>query len=183
MALQIQLPLQAVQYIPTVNVFRAPFNTVVSGKYSFDTVAGNINQTVIPLEINSVYLIERTFISGNIPAEDFLSSVDESLGTAGLPYITLNREKNSVSQSVYKIPVIQFTQNRESPIIIYSDKQGDTLRMTMTGTLIQTANTIGFDPLMVCVSFSIYQINEKFFNQGMKMSLDADFGLSKRRSS
>lgn len=175
--------MQAVQYIPTVNIFRAAFNTDVAGKYSFNNAPGNINQTVIPLEINSVYLIERTFISGNIPAEDFLASIDEAAGVAGLPYITLTKEKNSVAQCVNKIPVIQFTQNRESPLIIYSDKQGDVLRMTMTGVLAQISETVGIDPLIVCVSFSIYQINEKFFNQGLKMSLDADFGLSKRRGS
>ena len=182
MALSIQIPLQAVQYISTVNVSRAAFNVPAAGKYSFN-VAGNTLQTVLSLEINSVYLIERMFVSGNIAAEDFLSSIDATLPVTDMPFVLLKRKLNPLQAHVQKIPVIQYSINRESPIIVYSDKKGDELQISATGILQQIANTVGVDPVILCIGLSIYQINEKYFNQGYKMSMSADFGLDKRRSS
>jgi hypothetical protein len=185
MALSIQLPLQAIQYISTANLFSAPFNTVVAGKYSFNPTTllngGNVKQTVIPMEIGSVYLIERMFVSGNIPAEDFLSSVNPT--RVDLPQIRITRKIDGHQIHAMPIPVIQFTTNRESPIMVYSDKKGDELQMSMTGVIEQIPNTIGVDPVVVTIGLSIYQINEKFFNNGLKTAMSSDFGLSKKFSS
>jgi hypothetical protein len=180
MALSIQLPLQAIQYLSTANLFLAPFNTIVQGKYCFNQ-ASNVKQTVIPMEINSVYLIERMFVSGNIGAEDFLSCID--VAANDLPQIRITKKIDKVQIHTRPIPVIQFTPNRESPIIVYSDKKGDELEMTMTGTLQQIPDLLGLDPMVVTIGLSIYQINEKYFNQGLKTQMSSEFGLSKKYSS
>jgi hypothetical protein len=179
MALSIQLPLQASQYISTNNSFNAAFS---AGYYTFAAVA-NQKQIVIPLEINSVYLIERIFIAGNIPAEDYLSSIDYNLGADNIPLLRLNRLKDNSQCHTRPIPVVQYSINREAPIIIYSDKKGDQLLMTVSGVMVQTAKTLGIDPITLSIGLSIYQINEKFFNQGMKTSMSSEFGLSKKYSS
>jgi hypothetical protein len=176
MALSITLPLQATQYHSTVNVFTADFNDPEAGKYSFNT-AENENQLVLPMEINSYYLIERIFVSGNVASEDFLSSMDED----NLPYIRIRRSKDSVASHARNIPVLQFTQNRESPIWVKSDKKDDTLIMTLRGIFFQIDNTVGIDPLVVTVGLSIYQLNETYFNEAMRTSLLPSFGLDKKR--
>lgn len=181
MALSIQLPLQASEYISTLNAFEAPFNAPEVGKYSFN-VDANVNQVVLPVEINSYYLIERMFISGNITSEDYLASMDFT-DVDALPAIVIRRLKDKVNSHVKKIPAQQFTLNRESPIFIKSDKKGDAIIMSFTGIVGQIAATVGVDPLIITVGLSIYQINEKFYNIGMRTALDSDFGLSKKRTS
>jgi hypothetical protein len=181
MALTIQLPLQSTQYIPTSNSFNAVFNTVSPGRYSFNT-PGNQNVVVIPLEIGSIYLVERMFISGNLNGEDYLSSVDD-LSAAGMPQLQIRRKQNKVCSHVAKIPVIQFTQNREAPIYIYSDKKDDSIIMSMSGELQQIGNTVGLDPIIITVGLSIYQINEKYYNQGIRTRMNPDFGLGRKDKS
>lgn len=181
MALSIQLPLQSINYIPTANTFNGDFNTVAPGKYSFNKAA-NTDAVVLPLQLNTLYFVERVFISGNIPAEEFLSALDTGAGTAQLPAIYLKRKQAKAAIMKTKMPVYQFTTNREAPVLFYSDKKDDVLLITMTGQLVQTAFLVGIDPVVVTISLSIYEINEKFFNMGMRTKIESDFGLSKRRT-
>jgi hypothetical protein len=180
MALSIQLPLQATQYIPTSTSFNAPFNTDVTGKYSFNNLSSNLNVPVLKLEFGSYYLIERMFISGNLTAEDYLSSVDDPLT---IPKLQIKRVKDSVCSHVSQIPVVQFTINREAPIYIKSDKLDDYITLSLTGVVSQLPQTVGLDPIIITIGLSVYQINEKFFNQGLRTRFDSDFGLAKKSSS
>jgi hypothetical protein len=148
----------------------------VPGKYGFLT-PGNTDVLVMPLAIGSFYLIERMFISGNLAAEDYLSSIDTP---ATIPLLQIRRSRDTVAASMTRIPIVQFSINRESPLFIKSDKLGDTLIMSMTGVLRQIANTVGLDPLIVVIGLSVYQINEKFYNQAMRTAIAPEFGLSKK---
>ena len=182
MALSIQLPIQAIHYVPTVNIFQGTFNTPAAGKYSFNITA-NQNTVIMPLEINSMYLIERMFISGNIPAEDYLSSMDFDFGTEQIPSIRIKTKLNAVQSHTVKIPIVQFTENREAPILVHTDKKDDQLLMSMSGQLKQIDNTVGIDPVIICIGLSIYQFNEKSMNEGLRTAMSAQFGLGKKSSS
>jgi hypothetical protein len=179
MALSISLPIHKSQYIPTSTSFLAPFNTIAPGRYSFD-IPANENAQILRLDFGSHYLIERMFISGNIAAEDYLTSIDNP---AIAPTLQIRRLKDAVMTHVSRIPVIQFSPNREAPVYIYSDKKEDYIMLTMRGNIAQVANTVGVDPLIVTIGLSIYQINEKYFTQGMRTAIQENFGLSKKSSS
>lgn len=181
MSLSIKLPLQSTQYIATSNCFNGTFNTPVAGKYSFD-IAANRNAVVLDLQLNSYYLIERMFISGNVPAEDFLAALDFSSGVSLLPSITIKRKLHTASIHRLPLPVYQFTDSRETPMLFKSDKKDDQLLMSFTGQMNQTAALVGVNPLTVTIGLSIYEISEAGFNIGFRSALNPSFGLDKNRS-
>ena len=179
MAIDIPLPLQATNYLPTSNVFTAAFNTPVPGKYSF-SVDANAKQRVIKLEPQTMYLIERLFIAGDIPAESYLASLDLS-SAATLPAIVFSKKRGNNTVHAARIPIVQYVQNREVPIWIYSDKGDDELLVTFTGILNQVAATVGKNTLNIALDLSIYQISEKGYSVGMRTAVAPSFGQTIKR--
>jgi hypothetical protein len=166
MALTIDLALQTLRYIPTQNIFRAPFGVPVIGKYSFGipgtsspTTLLNLTQKVIDLEPHSWYLVERMFAGGSIGAEDYLASIDASV-TVYVPRIVLTKKLSSDIVNVTAIPVVQFFQNRESPIWVNSQKKGDQLLMSCSGVLLQIPSTVGIAEIDLTIGLSIYQVSD-----------------------
>jgi hypothetical protein len=178
MALTLDLALQDARYIPTENIFRAPFGAPVVGKYSFGMQGAydaitllNVNQVVIDLEPNSWYLIERAFVGGNIGADEYFNSIDPA-STTYLPRFEIKKKLAGSIVNVKAVPIVQFFQNRESPVWINSQKKTDQLLMSLTGILVQIPTTLGTAEIQITVGLSIYQMSDAQHNlimQGMKV--------------
>jgi hypothetical protein len=119
----------------------------------------NLKQKVIDLQAHSWFLVERTFTGGSIPSEDYLSSMDTS-GPNLIPQITLTKKISGDIVNAAPIPIIQYFQDRESPIWVNSQLDGDQLLMSCSGQLIQIADTVGISEIDLTVGLSIYQVTD-----------------------
>jgi hypothetical protein len=166
MSLIINLAIQTLRYIPTQNIFRAPFGLPIVGKFSFGmpgysspVTLLNLNQPVIDLEPHSWYLVERIFSGGSIGAEDYFASIDASL-IDYIPRIFLTKKLSGNIVNVKPVPIIQYYQNRESPIWVNSQTKKDQLLISCSGVLSQIPPTMGLAEIDLTIGFSIYQVSD-----------------------
>ena len=155
--------------------FTALFNNPVLGAYSFQRAA-NQNRVVIELQPNSIYLIEQINIGG---------TVDELIYLNALSTVPRIEMKYGITrESVYTHPlfILQYYRSREIPSFIKSDKGGDALTMDIfTGELAQTADLVGIPSITLYVTLSIYQIDERGYNEGFRNTLKPEFGAGLRQ--
>ena len=146
------IPFKA-RLIPTENTFSAPF----TGQYDFG-IDANQNQTVFPLQANTVYYIDNFSVGGNISREDYLSAIST------VPNITLSRKQDKSGVYTRSIPLAQFFENKPSTVYVESNKSDDELRISLSGILLQTANLVGVDPVKITISFCAFAIDERDYN-------------------
>lgn len=150
--------------------FIAPFG---GGQYDFNQPF-NTNQLLIPLENNSIYLIERINFYANVSEVAWL----ESAG-AELPFFRL-RFQNNPSNSIFPEPVRcgNYIANGEQLVFFRNTRKDDDLLITFGGIINQVAATVGVDPILAQVNFTIYQIiNEKWAKQFIDPEHYAELGL------
>jgi hypothetical protein len=140
------------RYIPATNTFNAPF----TGEYNF-SIAANVGQSVIKLQANSIYIISSYSLGGNIPKEDFLSSI------AINPAMVLSRKADKQGIYTRAIPLNHFYENREAMVYFESKTKDDELLVTFSGRLNQTANLIGVNPLKITLAFTLYAVDDPSF--------------------
>jgi len=178
MSITYQIPHSA-KYYSTSNTFTAAFNVPVLGKYSFSNVAGNELQSVIQMPYNSVLLIERCTIGGNISEGNFLDAINT------LPQFTLYRRIDN--QIVYprSQPVNNYVDNKEIVAWVFAEKQQkgfagpvvpDELLITFTGLLDQTAALVGVTTIKIFVNFAIYIIQDTRFYKQFRDKIGGDVG-------
>lgn len=168
MAISYQIP-QTARYISTSNIFTATFNNPTAGKYDFG-IAGNMEVSILELFQNTVYLIDRISIGGNISDSDFLSSIET------LPLITFKTLQKK--QIVYKLPfpVVNYIDDQDVTAWIISEKGGNSLICDFTGVLNQTADLVGITDIKINVSLSIYAIESTRFYSTFRGDLSPDVG-------
>jgi len=160
MAITFQIPTQS-RYISTSTIFTAQFNVPTPGRYDFN-VPGNQNVFVQELEPNHVYLIERMSVGGTISEGDYLSSIVD------FPILSIRR---SISNTiVYKkpFPIVNYADGIEIAAFIHSDKGGDNLTLSFTGTLQQLPSMVGLANVKMQISLSIYAIGSGYFNTAFR---------------
>lgn len=157
MSLSWKVPHQA-RYQSSLSQFVATFNVPIPGQYDFG-VAGNAGVLVFALQPNTVYLIERATISGDVASEDF------SAGISVLPSLALTRLLDGSSVYNNAIPVSAFVAQQEQAVWVKSARDGDSVRATLTGSLNQLPAWIGRATISVFVSFGIYAIESTIFSQ------------------
>lgn len=143
--------------IPTENTFTANF----TGVYDFSLLAGNTRQTVLIFDPNTVYFLDNFSIAGNISSEDFLSSIST------VPTLTLSKAGDKAGSTIYtrSFPISQFFHNKECTCFVDSNRGNDSLLVSLNGILAQTAGLVGIDPVKLTVSFSVFAMDEKEYNQ------------------
>lgn len=171
MAIFFPIPVKA-RFIPSSNIFSANF----TGVYDFSLVAGNVKQTVIALDRNTVYYIDGFSIGGNITREDYLSAIST------LPVMVLSRKNDGQQIYAAPIPLVQFYENHPANAFTTSDKSGDELQLSITtGILNQVSNLVGVNPVKLSVSFNIYAMDDREYNAAFRDSLDPQFSNRLRR--
>jgi hypothetical protein len=173
MSVSNRIPQQS-RFIATSNIFSAAFNTPVVGKYSFD-VAANERQIVIPLQSNTVYLLDRLSFSGTIPQETYFSAIDT------LPTITFRYRIGNEVVYMRSIPLIQYSDGKESAAWLLTNKGGEDLVITLRGVLNQTADMVGVDPVKLNVGCEIYAVDEKIYNATFRDATPGTFAESVMR--
>lgn len=154
-----KIPYKA-RIIPTENNFTANF----TGVYDFSLVAGNSRQTVFNFEQNTIYFLDNFSVAGNITSEDFLSSIST------VPVLTLSKTSDRPGSTIYtrSFPISQFFQAKECTCFVESNKGNDALVVSLDGILSQVPNLVGVDPVKLTVSFSVFAMDEKEYNQSYR---------------
>ena len=152
MSLQFNIPHTAKFDSPSI-VFTAALNV---GQYDFSGSANTFK--LFPLERNSVYLIERMAIGGNISNEIYFNSI---LTT---PLLTFT--KSITQENVYKrsIPIVNYYPDRQATTFVHSDKAGDSLLVNLSGVLDQIAETVGKNSISIFLTLSVYEIALKDYS-------------------
>jgi hypothetical protein len=163
------------RYVSLSTTFTAYFSAVTAGKYDFSKsdiaglVNGNTAKIVLPLDKNMIYYIDSLSVGGNIPAEDYLDTIDE------LPTLSLIRSIGNENLYQYPVPIVQYFQEKQICKYVYSDKADDSLALTFTGKLLQNAGMIGVSPVKINVFLSIYGIDDISFNTQIRDRLSSQF--------
>lgn len=163
MAITYQLPKSA-RFYQTSNRFAATFNVPTLGVYDFATAA-NTGQTIISLEPNAIFFIDRINVGGTIAQEEYLNAV-QTFPTATLRFFVENPR-------VYPLPlpILNYIDNQEAAAWVWSDKGGDRLIMDFAGILAQTPFLVGVAAVTLAVSMNIYRVTDSGFVRAFR---DAD---------
>lgn len=130
---------------------------LVAGNYDFDVI-GNQDVQLMATEKESVYLVERFNFSAAIDEGAWLES---QLTLAQFPRFSLNFQMHPGQIYPEPIRALNYLDNAEHQIYFRSRNRNDNLRITFRGQVQQVARTVGINPLIVQVSFTIYQINSR----------------------
>jgi len=135
--------------------FSAPLG---AGIYDFN-IAGNTDQLLMPLQSNSVYLIERINFFAQAGEADWLESMRTP---ADFPAFTL-RYQNESANSIFPEPVqcVNFVDNLEQLVFFRTTRDRENLLISFTGIVNQVAGMVGLNPLLTEVNFTIYQITDE----------------------
>lgn len=161
MSVGYQLPTQA-RFIATSNIFTAVFNAITPGRYNFTDTPGNQNVTVITLQPNTTYFIDKMSVSGNITEEQYLESIDV------FPILYL--KKKIKTENVYQkpIPIANYYDGNEISAWVNSDKLNDELTFSFQGLLAQPASMVGIGTVKIQVSLNIFAMDSAFYNAAFR---------------
>jgi hypothetical protein len=163
MSLSFSVP-QSARYIAANYVFTGVFNPP-SAPGQFDFGPPTQNGTLLyPFQPQTVYLLERIAVSGDIPSEDYNGALD----LTDVPTIYVKRRiiPSNASDLVYVkgIPVAEYSDSRECSAFITTDKGGDALCLCMSGKLNMTPALLGRTQVNINIRFDIFAIDERTYN-------------------
>lgn len=153
------------RYLNSGNVFEGEFNVPTVGVYDFN-VSANVNQKIIDLQKNSVYLLERITVGGNISEEIFLNSI------IGIPTIELKTLKTRQTKYEKPISILGFYKNQDVSTFIHTDIANDELVMSLNCSLNQVVETIGIAKIKIMISFSFFVIDNNEYNTVIRRGID-----------
>ena len=161
MSLSFQVP-QSARYIPTVNVFAAPFNDPSApGQFNFAAAPQNV-VALSPLQPNTVYLIERIAVGGDIASEDYFAAQF----TVPQLFIRKRAGNAAIPENVYTtpLPLVGFSDSQECAAFVTSDKGGDALLLGISGILNMTPALLGRGAVQLHIRLDIFAIDERTYN-------------------
>ncbi len=149
MSLIVQLPPGTQFYQPVVR-FTAAFGVPLVGGYDWN-VAGNTDVTIMTIQKNHLYLIERYSFSADIAEGSFLDNI--------VTVPTLAVRLPSENRLIYPnpIPLVNYIDGLETLIYAYGD-QKQNLAGTFRGQLAQGAALVTVAAVVAQVQFNIYEI-------------------------
>jgi len=137
--------------------FSAPFD---AGKYDFDQ-PGNTDVLLMELASNSLYLITAFSFFANVSESTWLEGMDTKLNFPAYRF----KFKFNKSPSILPDPVqcVNYTDNAEQLVYFDSGRSGDQLLISFSGIVNQAAGSVGVDPLLAAINFTMYQITDEAF--------------------
>jgi len=147
------------KFIPTDSKFTAAFNSPLIGGYDFN-IPANQGVQVLKLVPTAIYYIDKLSIGANIDREDFLGAIQT------VPLLTFKFMLGNEIVYSQSLPIVQLYEQKEATVFFKTQKEGNWLTLSMTGQLIQTANLVGIDPIVLDVSLSIYQQYQTEISKG-----------------
>lgn len=154
MSIPITLPVNARPTI-TSNIFSAVFNVPTLNRYDFTNVAGNQRQTVLRMNQNCVYVIERACFSLDIPEGEFQSAIDSTVSVPVIKFETLKTRQMIFAR---KQPFINYVDNLELYKFVTCDQKDDEILVSFEAVFTQTPAMIGILNLKAFLQLNIYEV-------------------------
>ena len=136
----------------------ALFNVPTLGKYDFNSQAA----TILPLERNSIYLLERINVGGTIPEEEYL------FAQSTLPEAVFFLTTSNIVVYPKPLPVVNFIDNQEVNAFFWSDQNNVSLQVKLSGTLSQTPFLVGVASVKINIQCNVYEISDNDFVASFK---------------
>jgi len=142
--------------------FKAAFSETEPGKYVF-------NDTALLFEAvpNTVFLIERLSVSGDISEASFLSSIQET------PLVRFRKKTSGEILHNEGIPVNKFYNGLDTGIWFKNDTEGEGVNVQFTGKLKQISETVGKTELNISVSCLVWAVDEREYNRAFRSDIHA----------
>lgn len=146
--------------VKTFNTFSAVFNAdpLNLGFYNFGYGTGNVNVSILDTQPNTVYLIDRATIAGNISSESFFRSLSQ------VPLLSFSRKIGGEIVYQTPIPATGYFQEADFTAFFVSDKETDGINCTLTGLFSQDAENIGLLTMNLFLQLTVYAIDENEYN-------------------
>lgn len=174
MGIVYQIPHTA-RYIPAALTFKADFDAT-TGVYNFDNL-NNRNVLIEEMDLNTIYIIDRISIGGDIPGEVYTDSINT------LPSLNFERSMNLQSNNknnlqVYQRPITipTFADDRSIIAWVHSDKKGDNLIANFKGILNQVSQTVGNQEIRIFCALDLYAIDATIFGNRYRDILSEQTG-------
>ena len=174
MSVTYQIPTEA-KFIPTSTRFNGVFNAPTPGVYDFTNNAANQNVSVLGLETNTVYMIDRINVGANISEEQFLGSINS------FPFLYLRKKQKNKNLYKFPVPIGNLIDNGEMTNFFYTDNKDDELIMTFEGVLNQLASMVGITTVTIQISLNIYMIDSAYFVGSFRDRTANTIGQKNRR--
>jgi hypothetical protein len=155
-----------IRTVPNSSLFR-----VVSAKFYFIYQTSGIHTgkyvctgnlyDLLPMKINTYYLIENVSIAGSIPESVFVDSVNSA---SFLTFELLRYQRNELVTSE-PIIISQYYKEKTISNHVGCNKGNDGIKMRINGILNQVAETVGVTSISLVLSLSTYEIDGKIYNE------------------
>jgi hypothetical protein len=136
------------RFISPSITFQALFDTNSDGEYSFN-IGGNLAKVVCALDINTAYLIN--------------------------PLLRLRRLIGNEQVHPEAVPVMNYCEQKELAVWVYTNKGSDKLVADLTGRLNQTSFLVGKTIVSIVVNFSIYAVDDTYYNNVIRSKVSREF--------
>jgi len=140
--------------ISTTNTFVGAYS---NGKYIFTGT-----QKIFDVLPNTAYFIDILQLSGTIPESLYLSILDVT------PLLLIKRTATGEPVADRAIPLLLFSQAKPITSFVTSDKAGDSICGTISGSLTQDSTMIGITSVDLIMSLTLYAIDDKEFNRAFQ---------------
>jgi len=174
MSVTFQIPTEA-KFIPTSTKFDGVFGVPTPGVYDFTSNAANQNVSVLTLEANTVYMIDRINVGANISEEQFLGSINS------FPVLYMKKKQKNKNLYKFPVPIGNLIDNGEMTNFFYTDNRDDELIMTFEGILNQLASMVGIATVTIQISLNIYMIDSAWFVGSFRDRTAKTIGQKNRR--
>ena len=165
-----QIPHTAIPYSCSAVVLARFNEPQAPGAYYIDPTP----QFLLPVKPTAIYLIDRFAFSTSLPEDYWCSSL-----RAPIPELALwSSQKGNCYPKPYQLGV--YRPDASGPGWYMSIAGNDTLNAKVSGTFLQTDDTIGISTVKIVLSFDIYEVTDTNFQIAHREGLSPNVGQQNR---
>lgn len=135
------------------------FDYQTAGIYAGTYVCASGIYQVLPMNLNTYYLIDSCSISGSIAENIFVDSLTSDFIT-----FELRRYQRNELITAQPFVISQYYKDKGISTHVQCDRNNDGVAIKINGHLEQVAETVGVDEISIAISLSTYEIDGKEYN-------------------
>jgi hypothetical protein len=158
-----------IRTVPNSSLFRNPsakfiFNYMTAGIHAGKYYCNASILSILPLKLNTYYLIDSISISGSVPETVFVDSIDAS-NILSFELIRYQRRELITSEP---IAISQYYKEKTISSHVTCNKGNDGINIRVNGILNQVAETVGVSSISLVISLATYEIDGKAYNETIR---------------
>lgn len=154
------------KYTPIKAIATAEYKAIGTGIYEY---VFNVQSPIFELKKNTVYILERMSVAGDIDEQLFLSSVTDPIEID----FRYSNSKNMVYN--HPIPILKYSDDKNIRSYIQTATDTD-LIFKARGRCKQIEEFIGKESIKLFFSFELFAIDSSEYNKNYMQALDTNAG-------